>query len=239
MSTKYRDLLTQYNESATGAVHDFLAARKEASARKVMQNFATGVGNATMAGVGGAIASAAVTGVAMGAQKAYQALTRERDMRNMLEANAELAEHHQSNPKGFNLAYNSLRAMNPEFAADPVIAGAYMRKAMENPGVAGGIFGELGLQSKRTPNRFMDSIQSNAASSFRMPREEGPMEGRRGPVPIDSNAELTPTTLTGEGYSHGKGRVHEGRMKVKVHKDPMGPGVGGGERWNTHKPRDW
>ena len=90
-------------------------------------------GAAALQGVAAAGASALVAGTVMGAQHVYQALTRERDFKKMMEANEDLHVMHQSDPRKFNLAFNSLRSMNADFAKDPFVAGSYMRAAAENP----------------------------------------------------------------------------------------------------------
>lgn len=90
-------------------------------------------GSAALQGVAAAGASALVAGTVMGAQKAYQALTRERDFKRMMAANEDLHVMHQADPRHFNLAFNSLRSMNSDFASDPFVAGAYMRQAVDSP----------------------------------------------------------------------------------------------------------
>lgn len=195
MSTKYRDLLATFTETRQGAVAAFLEEKTASSLRDGAKNFGKSLGTATLNGVGSTLAAAAVTGVSIGAQKAYQALTRERDFRAMMEANQDLQEHHQADPKRFNLMFNSLRSMNPEFSADPIIAGSYLQKAMGNPGAAGTMLGEgLGLATRRNPNRFMDTIQQNAAGAFKMPqapRGESGESGEQRPAPRQSFSSRT------------------------------------------------
>lgn len=85
--------------------------------------------------------SAALAGAGMlvgAARKAYSAATKSSDFRAMLELNPDLNEHQEANPKRFNQYYNSLRNLNPTFAGDPVVAGNYMRKMVEEPLHAGG-----------------------------------------------------------------------------------------------------
>jgi hypothetical protein len=76
------------------------------------------------------------------AHKAYMAATKSKHHKEMLEVNPDLAEHQQADPKMFNQHYNSLRNMNPRFAQDPVVAGAYMRRMSEFPHNAGPILVE-------------------------------------------------------------------------------------------------
>jgi hypothetical protein len=88
----------------------------------------------------GALAGA--FGLYEAAGRAYQAITKQHDFNAMLEANPELKGEQKRDPKMFNRFYNSLRQMNPQFAAEPVVAGTYMRKMMTSPEAAGGILVE-------------------------------------------------------------------------------------------------
>ena len=72
-------------------------------------------------------------------QKLYDAATKTRDFKSMLEANPDLMQMQQEKPKQFNQMFTSLRTFTPEFSRDPVVAGTYMRQMMENPIGAGGI----------------------------------------------------------------------------------------------------
>jgi hypothetical protein len=97
-----------------------------------------------MAGVG-----AAVAGVSFGARSLYDAVTKRRDFKTMLEHNPDLHEHLERDPKFFNQAYSSLRKVNPQFSSEPLIAGNYMRQMMEAPLSAGGKI-ELALMGGRS-----------------------------------------------------------------------------------------
>ena len=83
------------------------------------------------------LVGAAGAGVGLGAMKLFQAATKARDFRQMLEYNPDLAQHHEADPKMFNQMYTSLRRMNPTYAADPIVAGTFMRQMAENPNHAG------------------------------------------------------------------------------------------------------
>lgn len=103
--------------------------------------FNAAVGATTM----GAL-TAGTAAMSFGAKKLYDAITKKRDFRQMLEANPDLHEHLEKDPKFFNQAYSSLRSVNPQFASEPMIAGHYMRHMMEFPDSAGGKI-ELALQA--------------------------------------------------------------------------------------------
>ncbi len=89
------------------------------------------------AGAIGAV-SAGTAAVSFGAKKLYDAVTKHRDFRAMLSANEDLHEALERDPKFFNQVYSSLRSVNPQFAAEPMIAGHYMRQMTESPLTAGG-----------------------------------------------------------------------------------------------------
>ena len=117
----------------TAGVGDFFRAAASAPAFAPEQ---VGVmAKHTLAVAGGAVLAAA-------ARKAYMAATKSLHHKQMLEVNPDLAEHQQADPKMFNQHYSSLRNMNPHFAQDPVVAGAYMRRMSEFPHNAGPILVE-------------------------------------------------------------------------------------------------
>lgn len=101
--------------------------------------------NAAAGAAGLGAAGAGVAAVSFGAQKLYDAITKRKDFRTMLEHNPDLHEHLERDPKFFNQAYSSLRSVNMQFAKEPLIAGNYMRQMMDAPMSAGGKI-ELALQ---------------------------------------------------------------------------------------------
>lgn len=101
-------------------------------------------------------AAAAGAGALVGAaRKAYMAATKGRHHKQMIEANPDLAEAQQADPTTFNQHYSSLRNLNPVFASDPVVAGAYMRRMSEFPHNAGPILVES-LKSAPQPPGVKD-----------------------------------------------------------------------------------
>lgn len=72
-----------------------------------------------------------------GLRAAHRAVTKKRDFNQMLEHNPDLQEARQDNPKQFNQMFKSLRSMSPEFSADPLVAGTYMRRMISAPQTAG------------------------------------------------------------------------------------------------------
>lgn len=116
------------------------------------RSFANEVGNALRPGnlgmaagrgavnAGFAAAGAgAVAGAAMGAQKLYDAATKARDFRAMLEADGRLAQLHQENPRLVNQMFSTLRSFNPSFTRDPIVASHYVFQMAETPTHAGSV----------------------------------------------------------------------------------------------------
>jgi len=83
-----------------------------------------------------------IAGIGAGAIGIYRAITKRRDFRGMLESNPDLQEFHQADPVTFNRHYDSLRALNPRYSSDPVVAGTYMRQMSLNPQSAGKVIVE-------------------------------------------------------------------------------------------------
>lgn len=96
---------------------------------------AAGAGAAGAVGLVGAGLGAAVGGI-------MDAATKGSDFRAMLEHNEDLHEHHERDPKRFNLMFTTLRNVNPQFSKDPLVAGSFMRRMIESPTGIGGIAGE-------------------------------------------------------------------------------------------------
>lgn len=112
------------------------------------KRLAGAAGNAAI----GATAAAGAAGLGVAATKIYDAITKKNDFKTMLENNADLTDHFHQNPKFFNLAYSSLRSTSPQFAKDPIVAGHYMRRIMENQENAGGLIMEAMNNAPKAPH---------------------------------------------------------------------------------------
>lgn len=84
-----------------------------------------------------ATGAGAVAGATYGVQKLYDAATKARDFRSMLDANPDLAQKHEEDPRVFNQMFSTLRTFNPAFTRDPIVAGAYIRRMVDDPMAAG------------------------------------------------------------------------------------------------------
>lgn len=84
----------------------------------------TGLNTAVAAG-----GAAAVAGTAALANKLYDAATKTRDFKAMLEWDANLADRHANDPhdaRHINMAFSTVRRINPEASRDPLLASAFV-----------------------------------------------------------------------------------------------------------------
>lgn len=86
--------------------------------------------------IGPAIGIGAV-GAAVGslhdlAGSAWNAITKGRDFRSMLENDEDLQQRHAQNPKSVNNAFSMVRRFNPEFSKDPLVAAGFVRNILEH-----------------------------------------------------------------------------------------------------------
>lgn len=128
----------------------FLAGRKAGN---------TLVGGAL--GAAGAIAGAGTLSLAaLGVHKLYDAATKTRDFKSMLEYAPDVAEMHAENPQKVNQMFSTLRTFNPDFTRDPVVASSYVRRMVgeAESGGAGGIAVEA-LQSRdKMKHPYSDTV---------------------------------------------------------------------------------
>lgn len=112
-----------------------------------------------IAGAGATAAvGATVAGVSIAARKLYDAATKGRDFRKMIEFNPDLASEHEKDPKTFNQLFSSLRTVNPSFSSDPIIAGTYMRRMVGSP-TAGGVLTDAVSMRGDVPPSFGETLQ--------------------------------------------------------------------------------
>lgn len=149
-------------------VDDYLEISVEKNAAQLGLNFpGHGYGARVLGGIGridpervgnlvGMVGLVGGSALLISAAKAAQlAVTKSSDYKKMLEVNPDLAEHQANDPKMFNQHYSSLRSLNPRFAKDPVVAGAYMRRMSEFPSNAGPILVES-LKDQRSDTGLKD-----------------------------------------------------------------------------------
>jgi hypothetical protein len=107
------------------------------------------------------------------AGKAVAAATKSSDFKKMLNVNPDLVQMHAENPGQFNQFYTSLRNLNPTFAADPVVAGSYLRQMSEYPSNAGQILVQsVGAAPRAPQNKMKDfSIGLDIADRAAPPSE--------------------------------------------------------------------
>ncbi len=127
---------------------------------QVARNVGRNIGNEAQKATGAAVAGLGVAAAGAAVHKIYDALTKRRDFRAMLEHNPHLAEAQAQDPKRFNQLYSTLRTMNPEFAKDPIVAGSYMDRMVQNPAGVGGMAGELLNARDKVPAHVSDTFHS-------------------------------------------------------------------------------
>lgn len=127
-------------------LEEYLSTKTADMKQGVLPGFRKFVKNPTMENVGAGMAQAAgglaVMGMATAAQKAMQSIRKKRQFEDMMQVNPDLAEQQAEDPMKFNAHYNSFRRLNPEFAADPILAGTILRKMNANPETAGSVLAE-------------------------------------------------------------------------------------------------
>lgn len=143
-------------------------------------------GDAALSGLALSAFGMGMHGMGVAASKIYDAATKSRDFKSMMEFNQDLQEHHDRDPRMFNQMFTSLRTMNPHFSKDPVVAGTYMRRMVENPMTAGGILTEsLNTRDKfRSPFEGVIEEGTGAArSQFLEGMKKGPDKPRSEVLP--------------------------------------------------------
>jgi len=116
-----------------------------------------------MLGAVGAGTTAAVAGILPAANAIYNAATKGRDFRSMLEFDPELKELHKQNPKYINAGFNTLRRMNTDFSRDPMVASAFVKQVAY--GSTEGSFGlaQEALRAAPKPSQFQEAFAGGAA----------------------------------------------------------------------------
>jgi hypothetical protein len=163
---------------AKNPVEEFLEKKAAGGFSSAVKSFPKHLGNAAA----GAAAAGAVglVGAGLGAAVGgiLDAATKGHDFRQMMVHNQDLHEHHQADPTRFNLMFNTLRTMNPEFSKDPLVAGAFMRRMIESPTGLGGIAGEALKQRGDFPESAFgvahDFAREGAKSGLNASMGKGP-----------------------------------------------------------------
>jgi len=193
-----------------------------------------GVGAGTL----GAL-SAGTAAVAFGAKSLYDAVTKRRDFRSMLDNNPDLHEHLQRDPKMFNQAYSSLRHVNMQFAAEPLIAGNYMRQIMESPMHAGGKI-ELALLGGQGQHGAIDRVSDHMFEGARggMQQQHDPHSALRHEVAgMQLNKQKSDLNAPPDPNAHMEHAVKSERLKKQYEamknpdrSSPPGWAGGGGKQ---------
>lgn len=159
---------------------------KEAGVGGFARDFASGAAESafnpkTLGGAAGvAMIGAAGTALGAAATHAYRAITKQRDFKAMLSHNADLVDEHANNPQQFNQMYSSFRAMNPQFAADPIVAGTYMRQMAMSPSTAGhAIVSSLKDAPRAQTPAWVDAVYSQIGKQPQNSRAQDPLSSMK------------------------------------------------------------
>jgi hypothetical protein len=112
-------------------------------------------------GLGLAAGASALTAATVAAGKLYEAATKTRDFNKMMEFNPHLRVAHNQDPKMFNQMYTSMRNLNSTFAGDPLVAGRYMTRMLDEPASAGGVLTDLAASVPRDKGQFARDIAAS------------------------------------------------------------------------------
>ena len=167
------------------AVDEFLALKKTAgfgdSARSFGMGVAKNVGKASVNALTAGAAAAAAGGIGLAVSHIVDAATKSHDFKQMLAANEGLHEHYARDPKKFNMMFSTLRTMNPTFSKDPLIAGAWMLHAVDNPmGIVG--HADLAAGANRNFGTPLQELFAKGVSEGVKPKAP-PMGGSPRPEP--------------------------------------------------------
>jgi len=98
------------------------------AAQSLGQVIARGTGSILPGAIGTGLLGAAFAGAGKGVGAIRERFAKARDFKQMMEANPRL---HKEDAGHIQSLYNSLRAMSPDMAKDPLIAGSFVHQMME------------------------------------------------------------------------------------------------------------
>lgn len=116
------------------------------------------MGKGLLAAGGAAAGAGAVAGATHLVQKAYDAATKARDFRMMLDSDPDLARMQQEDPKSVNQMFSTLRTFNAAFTRDPVVAASYVRQMVTDPMHAGSMAVDALNYRDKTKNQLGDRV---------------------------------------------------------------------------------
>lgn len=175
--------VTEYLEKKAGAGAEFLSGARGAFKPSEM---GSSIGHGALAAGGAAVAGLA----AMGMHKLYDAATKTRDFKSMLQYAPDIAEMHAENPQHVGQMFSTLRMFNPDFTRDPVVSSSYVRRMMgeRESGGAGGIAVEALESRDKMKHQFSDNV-TRAMTSGGGKGGKGGGKGSKGPARYDDETD--------------------------------------------------
>lgn len=111
------------------------------------------IGAGVQGGAGAAV-GVATLGLTGAVKQLSNAVRKKRDYNAMLDVHPDLAAAREQDPKFFNVAYDSMRALNPDYASNPLVAASIMSKMIQaGPGGAGQVLAGT-VRDPGTPGRM-------------------------------------------------------------------------------------
>lgn len=154
-------------------VEEFLTTKEAAWDQQVFKGMGESLLKDAPHQLGSALATGTVmagaAGIGVAANKIYEAVTKRHDFRQMLEYNPDLHEELAKNPKQFNQMFTTLRKFNPQFSADPLVSGHYMRHMASEPATAGRMAVEA-LEHRPPPSAIGEGFARGAQEGAKKPR---------------------------------------------------------------------
>ena len=114
-----------------------------------------------------ALGAAGLAAATLGVAKFYDAATKRRDYNAMLRVNPHLEEARKQDPAMFNQMYTSLRNANRAFAKDPLVAGRYMSRMVDEPMAAGGVLTEAMTAPNVKPMSMAENLMKSYSSGYK------------------------------------------------------------------------
>jgi hypothetical protein len=152
---------------------------------------ASDLGRMFLGGLGAGAATAAVAGAAIGAKHIYQAATKSRDFKQMLEFDPELKQMHRENPKYINAGFSTLRRLNPEFSSDPMVSSAFVKNVAMGETAGAFNLAQEALRSRPDPSALEEAFVSGARTGV-----EQSMKGQQD-VMMDQLKGVSEEAMTG------------------------------------------
>lgn len=147
---------------------EVVSSTKKASAMDTLKSYGPTAANALVQGLAFTGAGALAAGGVQGARKLHDIATRKRDLKKIRGVYPELNDYSDMEVE---LAYRSLRHINPHFAKDPMVGGTLLMRILRNrntmdPSAAPRFTGEMAMELSRARPRSNEAFERLAVDGF-------------------------------------------------------------------------